>query len=350
VRQAVVITILLCMIPGLYGEDYTKLKFSLKGVGGKSYTQDIFKQETKKIFFFFFPHCRFSKKFYKFISDLTGTPKNQFAIYLVSPNYKQSFIPDDLAYTDVEINLEGMKTVFRRHQFKAPFISDGESQIITKALEVNTTPTAVFLDEQNRLLYKGKIGEITPKGSVDTSYFEEIIRGNNSNKTIVTKVRGSEIKTREDLPNTTRILKRYANETVKLVDADKEKIEFFKKFHNRKVALFFIWNINDKESRENLLKITEVYKIYRKRGLSLITICISQDKERILENLKLAQSSGYNFKSDFYQVNQIFNLSGINDQITPSLLAVDKAGLIKFKIQDNIEILDLRSRVLKLLD
>ena len=56
-----------------------------------------------------------------------------------------------------------MKTVSRRHQFKAPFIYDGESQIITKALEVNTTPTTVFLDEQNRLLYKGKIGEITPK-------------------------------------------------------------------------------------------------------------------------------------------------------------------------------------------
>ena len=70
-----------------------------------------------------------------------------------------------------------------------------------------------------------------------TSYFEGIINGNHLNKTIITKVRGTEIKTKEDLTSTTRILRRYANETVKLVYADKEKIEFFMKFHNRKSSI-----------------------------------------------------------------------------------------------------------------
>ena len=78
--------------------------------------------------------------------------------------------------------------------------------------------------------------------------------------------------------------------------------------------MFYLWQVDDKLCRKNLLKITEIYKIYRKRGLSLFTICISKEEEEILDNLKMAQTSGYNFKSDFYQVNQIYNLSGQNEK------------------------------------
>ena len=349
-RYVAIILILKSLVLSLYGLDYSKLKFSLLATDGKTYNENIFQNKQKKIFFFISPHCRFSTKFYKFIAGLTESYKNLYRFYLISPNYNQSLLPDDLAYSDIETGLEGMKTLSKRHAFQAPLIFDGEDQIITKALSIQTTPATVYLDEQNRIIYRGKIGDITPKGNVDTSYFEGIINGNHLNKTIITKVRGTEIKTKEDLPSTTRILRRYANETVKLVYADKEKIEFFMKFHNRKVALFFLWQVDDKLCRENLLKITDIYKIYRKRGLSLFTICISKEEEEILDNLKMAQTSGYNFKSDFYQVNQIYNLSGQNEKITPQLLAVNKEGLSQFKIQRDIEILDLRKKVLRLLD
>ena len=84
------------------------------------------------------------------------------------------------------------------------------------------------------------------------------------------------------MPTAINILQRHVNETVKLTDADQEKF-YFKEFHNKKVTIFFIWQEEDETCRENLLKISEVFKIYRKRGLSLITICISQDKEKTLK-------------------------------------------------------------------
>ena len=342
--------ILKMFVLGLYGEISPDLKFNLQGIGGKTYNESIFAQKNRKIIFFISPHCRISRKFYEYISDLTKTHKSTFnRFYLISPNYIQALLPDDLAYTDLQMSIEGMETLSKRYGFEVPFIFDG-NQEITKALDINTTPSVVFLNEENNIIYKGKIGEITPKGSVETTYFDQIINGNYSSKTVITKVRGTEIKTAGDMPATSRILQRYANETVKLVYADKEKIEFFMKFHNRKAALFFLWQLEDRNCRENLLKVTEIYKIYRKRGLSLITICISGDEENILENLKQAQSSAYNFKSDFYQTNQLYSLSDTDGPITPMLVVVDKKGKQQFKHKGDIEIQELRTRVLRLLN
>ena len=93
-------------------------------------------------------------------------------------------------------------------------------------MRLKTTPSVVLLDEKNRVFYKGKIGVVTPKGMLDTSYFEKMLVRNEFDKIITTKVRGTTIKTKKDMPTAINILQRYANETVKITDADQEKFYF----------------------------------------------------------------------------------------------------------------------------
>ena len=333
------------------GENKHNLVFNLLGSDGKSYSHEILEKNERKVLYFVSPHCKISANFFKFISKLeNGVTRNKYKSYLISPNYPNSLVPDDLAYTDLEVTLEGMKKLKKRFNLKMPFLYDGENQIVTNHYEIKTTPSVVLLDEKNRVFYKGKIGEVTPKGMLDTSYFEKMLVRNEFDKIITTKVRGTTIKTKKDMPTAINILQRYANETVKITDADQEKILFFKEFHNKKVTIFFIWQEEDETCRENLLKISEVFKIYRKRGLSLITICISQDKEKTLEALKQAQISGYNFTSTFYQVSSVFNLSGLDGRATPCVVIINNKGAVETRFNGMPEIDVLKTKVINILN
>ena len=142
-------------------ETANDLKFKLPGVSGRYYDEGIFSQKKRKIFFIISPHCRYSSKFYDFIKKIFKELNSLlYATYLVSPNYPEALIPDDLSYTDLDVDLEGMSRLAKRHNFTIPFIYDGDSKKITHHFEVNTTPAVVYLGKNNELIYKGKIGEI----------------------------------------------------------------------------------------------------------------------------------------------------------------------------------------------
>ena len=332
-------------------ETANDLKFKLPGVSGRYYDEGIFSQKKRKIFFIISPHCRYSSKFYDFITKIFKELNSLlYATYLVSPNYPEALIPDDLSYTDLDVDLEGMSRLAKRHNFTIPFIYDGDSQKITHHFEVNTTPAVVYLGKDNELIYKGKIGEITPTGGIDTSYIEKILRGDEERSGIITKLRGTEIKTKEDLKKTSFVLRRYANETIKVTDADEDRISFYLKFHNKKITIFYVWQREDSGTKENLLKITDIYKIYRKRGLSLVTICISKDHSNVLRSLTQAQSSGHNFMSNFYDTNPIFNMTRLEAKLTPTIIAVGKRGEIYFKSQNTFSEGKLKAKIVEILE
>ena len=311
-------------------ETANDLKFKLPGVSGRYYDEGIFSQKKRKIFFIISPHCRYSSKFYDFITKIFKELNSLlYATYLVSPNYPEALIPDDLSYTDLDVDLEGMSRLAKRHNFTIPFIYDGKN---------------------NELIYKGKIGEITPTGGIDTSYIEKILRGDEERSGVITKLRGTEIKTKEDLKKTSFVLRRYANETIKVTDADEDRISFYLKFHNKKITIFYVWQREDSGTKENLLKITEIYKIYRKRGLSLVTICISKDHSNVLRSLTQAQSSGHNFMSNFYDTNPIFNMTRLEAKLTPTIIAVGKRGEIYFKSQNTFSEGKLKAKIVEILE
>lgn len=334
-----------------YNKQIKDLKFNLIGVSGKIYNESIFAENNKKVLVFISPHCKYSSKFLKFITKLHKlciTSKH--TIYLISPNYPQSLIPDDLSYTDLDVTIDGMKELAKRNKLKMPFIYDGDYQVLTGYFKINITPAIVCLGNDNNLIYKGKLGEITPNGGIDTSYIEKIINRKDEQQLVVTKLRGTEIKTKKDLNTTSEVLRRYANETVKITEASESRINFYLKFHNKKITIFFVWQTNDVTCKENLLKITEIYKIYRKRGLSLVTICISQNGNDAIDILSQTQSSGHNFYSNFYDTNPIFELAGIKSKTTPTIIALGKKGNILFVSQQILSTEKLKSEIVKALE
>ena len=304
-------------------------------------TKKIFKNQKKKIIFFVSPHCKFSIEYLGFIKNINSNiEKNKNDIYLISPNYPNALTPDDLSYTDTGVKIEDMKILIERNQISSPYIYDGRNQIITNFYGIKMTPSIVILNSENELIYKGKMGDKTKSGDIRVLNIQKLINEHEKNKPIITKVYGTEIKTQTDEKQTAKILKRYSEETVRLTASDSKKLQFFLKFNNKKISLFYVWRTSDKNFRNNLLKVTDIYKRYRKRGLSVSTICLSEEKEKneILEQLKRAQLSCQNFLSTYYEGRPILDIIGFADEvITPSIICIGDNGEIIFKSRGKIE-------------
>lgn len=318
-------------------------------------TNKIFKNQKKKIIFFVSPHCKFSAKFFKYIVNLQNIELDKhYNIYLISPNNPNYITPDDLSYTDTGVKLEDMKIIKDRYGIKFPYIYDGEKQIITSFYEIKMTPSVIILDGQNKLLYRGKIGDINNKNQIETNQFEKLLDNEiKYNEPIITKIHGTEIKTKNNEKLTIRILKRYSEETVRLTKSDSEKISFFMKFNNKKISLFYIWRLYDKDYRTDLLKLSEIYKRYRKRGLSLTTICLASEKnkQKVLEHLKRAQLSSQNFISTFYDAKPIVEKIGYEDEfITPATICIAKDGKLLLKSRGIVKEATLKNEIIKYLD
>ena len=333
---------LIVVIKIIAGEkDITEEEFKLISVNKGYYTNSIFESEKEKILIFISPHCKFSIEYLEFIKNVNSNiEKNKIDVYLISPNYPNALTPDDLSYTDTGVKIEDMKLLIERNQISSPYIYDGRNQIITNLYGIKMTPSIVILNSENELIYKGKMGDKTKSGEISVLNIQKLINEHEKNKPIITKVYGTEIKTQTDEKQTAKILKRYSEETVRLTASDSKKLQFFLKFNNKKISLFYVWQTSDKNFRNNLLKVTDIYKRYRKRGLSVTTICLSEEKDKgkILVQLRRAQLSCQNFLSTYYEGRPILDIIGFADEvITPSIICIGDNGEIIFKSRGTIQ-------------
>lgn len=276
-------------------------EFSLRAVDGKIYTKEDFNDKDLLAVVFLSNHCRVSQIFQKTLIKLTNLFRNKkISIIAISPNYEAAILPDELAYSDLGDSFSEMQKRAERMKYNFTYLFDGEKQIFTRKIGVKITPTVYIFNKNRRLVYIGRIGNHeTPEKTEKTDLYR-VLTANLANpeaKFNRTKVFGTSIKFDDDQPLAEQVRMRYANETVKIVSSDNRKLKFYINHLTGNPKLFYVWKITDKETRENLIIISGLYKIFRKRGLKLITVCVTEEnnKERALDLLKQSQLSSTNF-------------------------------------------------------
>ena len=86
----------------------------------------------------------------------------------------------------------------------------------------------------------------------------------------------------------------------------------------------YVWSILDKNNRQELLQLSSIHKIYRKRGLKLITICVDGNKffDVAFKLLSETQSSGTNYISSGTDISPLVDLRAIKGIKTTSFLGL----------------------------
>ena len=330
--------------------------FSLMGTSGQVYTQADFDDKRILALVFMSNHCKVSQLFQNHINDLSKQFEKEATILAISPNYEQAILPDELAYSDLGDSFEEMKKRAIRLNYNFPYLYDGEKQHLTRAIGVKITPTVYLYDEKRELFYVGRIGNIDSPDKRETSELYLAIMRALEEKEVAfkrTKVFGTSIKTKGHLMLAEQVRKRYADESIKLTHADDRKLDFYLNHKTQKPKLFYVWQTTDKNVRDNLMKLSFLYKIFRKRGLRLITVCIAEKKEEkeILDQLEKAQLSSTNFLSYGHHVAPLAKIIPSElEKVTPYYRLVGTEGNMLLGKQGEISEDKLRFEILRALN
>src|SRR3546814_4010684 len=79
---------------------------------------------------------------------------------------------DELGYTDLSDSFEDMKIRARDHDFRFPYLFDGETQEVSRAFGVLATPHVFIFDKGRALRYQGRfddsdVKEVTSHDAID---------------------------------------------------------------------------------------------------------------------------------------------------------------------------------------
>ena len=332
-------------------------EFSLQGTDGRFYSNKDFEENDLLAVIFLSNHCKISQLFQNQLIKIAELLRDKkVAIVAVSPNYEQAILPDELAYSDLGDSFEEMKKRAIRMKYNFPYLYDGEKQRLTQTIGVKITPTVYLYDEKRELFYVGRIGNIDSPNKRETSELYLAIMRALHEKDVAfkrTKVFGTSIKTKEHLLLAEQVRKRYADESIKLTHADDRKLEFYLNHKTQKPKLFYVWQATDKNARDNLMKLSFLYKIFRKRGLRLVTVCIAEKKEEkeILEQLEKAQLSSTNFLSHGHHVAPLAKIIPSEiEKVTPYYRLVGSEGNMLLGKQGEISKDRLRFEILRALN
>ena len=103
---------------------------------------------------------------------------------------------------------------------------------------------------------------------------------------------------------------------------DEKKLNLLTTYNINRSTFFYVWSLDDNQNqtRENLINISKNFKIFRKRGLKVITICIGKEpeKERIKTLLQRSQLSSFNYYTYPGEIKNLIKLrSEVGKTITP---------------------------------
>ena len=330
--------------------------FRLKGIDGKFYNSQNFPSRLLAVVFIS-NHCPVSQNFQEELLALVEDYEARgFGLIAISPNDPQAIPPDELAFSDLGDSLAEMKIRAKDFKYTFPYLYDGSTQDTSRAFGVRVTPHAYLFDAKRSLRYSGRIGD--PKNPSNRNRQElrqaiaALIRGN-SPKVEQSPVFGSSIKWKKNRHLVQKMNERFSRETIVLKNADKRTYEFIRKNVSLRPKVIYVWSSKDTNYREDLLKISAMHKIYRKRGLELITSCIDgvDEHENIYDILKNTLCSSQNYISEGAEISPLADLRGESgDRITPYLAILDHKGLPVYRSRGGINELVIKKEVLKTLN
>ena len=331
--------------------------FSLKGINGKVYDHSDLDENKLLGLVFLSNHCKISQLFQNHLIELTKKFEEEVVILAVSPNYEHAILPDELAYSDYGDSFREMKERAERKKYNFPYLYDGEKQLLTKAIGVKITPTVYLYNKKRKLIYVGRIGNIDYPDKMEKSDLHNAILQSLQNQSIPlkrTKVYGTSIKTKDHLYIAEQVRKRYSDESIKLTRADDRKLNFYLNHNTYKPKLFYVWQTNDKNVRENLIKLSFLFKIFRKRGFRLVTVCIAKENEDesvIKGLLEKSQLSSTNFLSYGHHIGPLAKIIPSQiDKLTPYYRLLGGSGNKLIGNYGEISKDDLRFHILRSLN
>jgi peroxiredoxin len=290
--------------------------FSLPGVDGRTHTLAEFAASPVLAVAFTCNSCPAAQRAEAKLNALVARYRDRgLAVVAINPNAASAARFEDLAHTDVGDSLEDMKTRAAFAHLDYPYLSDGESQAVSKQYRVVATPQIFVFDRDRHLQYQGRIDDDPTDGRTASNDAIEAIDALLAGREVAqqtTPVSGCPPIWREAAAKADAERKAIAAEPVTLQAADAAMLSVLRKNGTGKLLLVNFWATWCGPCVTEFPDLEATYRMYRDRGLEFVAVSSNDPEERpgVIEFLQKQHASHRNLQfgtSDVYALQAAFD-------------------------------------------
>jgi peroxiredoxin len=274
--------------------------FTLPGVDGKNHSLKEYADARILVIIFTCNHCPTAQAYEARIKQLDADYRDKgVKLIAIQPNDPQALRLDELGYTDLSDSFDEMKLRAKDHDFKFPYLYDGDTQAVSKAYGVVATPHVYIFDAARKLRYVGRIDDSDVKQihSPDARNAIDALLAGKPVLVETTKVFGCSTKWSSKREDSVKWLQKADTEPVELKDIDIPAVKALAKNDSNKLRLVNVWATWCGPCTAELPELVTMNRMYRKRDFEFITISVDQPEKRAraLEMLKQMHVSSTNY-------------------------------------------------------
>jgi peroxiredoxin len=327
--------------------------FSLPGVDGKIHKLSDYAASQVLVIVFMCNHCPIASIYEQRVQKLADEygPKGV-AVVAIQPNDPEAIRVDELDSADTSDSLDEMKIRVQYKHLRYPYLYDGETQAVARALGPQATPHVFVFDRDRKLRYQGRF---------DNSYRVELVKSEDARNAVdalldgkpvpveQTGVFGCSTKWKEKLEARIADQKKIDAEPVRLNLATSEDLQKLRANATGKMLLVSFWATWCGPCVHEFPDVETTYRMYRVRDFDLVTVSTNMPDEKagVLKMLEKQHASSRNLlfgSDDTYALQAAFDpkwKAGV-----PYTVLIAPGGKILYERQGDIDFLELRRTIL----
>jgi peroxiredoxin len=328
--------------------------FSLSGVDGKIHKLSDYAASPVLAIVFMCNHCPIASIYEQRVQKLADEygPKGV-AVVAIQPNDPEAIRVDELDSADTSDSLDEMKIRVQYKHLRYPYLYDGETQAVARALGPQATPHVFVFDRDRKLRYQGRF---------DNSYRVELVKSEDARNAVdallegkpvpaeQTGVFGCSTKWKEKMEARIADQKKIDAEPVRLDLATAEDLQKLRANATGKMLLVSFWATWCGPCVHEFPDVETTYRMYRVRDLDLVTVSTNMPDEKagVLKMLEKQHASSRNLlfgSDDTYALQAAFDpkwKAGV-----PYTVLIAPGGKILYERQGDIDFLELRRTILR---
>jgi peroxiredoxin len=328
--------------------------FSLSGVDGKIHKLSDYAASPVLAIVFMCNHCPIASIYEQRVQKLADEygPKGV-AVVAIQPNDPEAIRVDELDSADTSDSLDEMKIRVQYKHLRYPYLYDGETQAVARALGPQATPHVFVFDRDRKLRYQGRF---------DNSYRVELVKSEDARNAVdallegkpvpaeQTGVFGCSTKWKEKMEARIADQKKIDAEPVRLDLATAEDLQKLRANATGKMLLVSFWATWCGPCVHEFPDVETTYRMYRVRDFDLVTVSTNMPDERagVLKMLEKQHASSRNLlfgSDDTYALQAAFDpkwKAGV-----PYTVLIAPGGKILYERQGDIDFLELRRTILR---
>jgi len=331
--------------------------FSLPGIDGKTHTLAEYKDAKVLVIVFTCDHCPTAQLYESRLKKLVEDYKDKSVQFvMIQPNDPNAVRLDELAWTDVGDDLEGMKIRAAHRHFNFPYLYDGATQATANAYGPKATPHVFVFGPHRKLRYEGRVDDNQRESLVKVQDTRDAIDALLAARPLLeehTGVFGCSTKWKSKIASGEAYLKKIEAEPVTIDDATADTLKKLRANSTGKLLLVNFWATWCGPCVVEFPDLETTYRMFRTRDLDMVTVATNMPDEKpgVVKFLEKQHATSRNLifgSTDTYAMQAAFDPKWESGVPYTILLAPD--GKVLYQQTGDLDVLALRRAILANLD